>query len=239
MEKEYILVVEDDIDIKDILVFNLIREGYEVADAENGLACLEKVRADKLRNKKPDLILLDVMMPEMDGLTTSKELAKIGNFPLVFLTAKGEEIDRIVGLELGAEDYVVKPFSIRELLLRIKTILRRGKKHKNIESNELKKDIENHIFLERNGVCIDNNSHKVLLKDQEIHVTLTEFKLLEDLMRHAQLVRTREQLLESVWGYQFDGYNRTVDTHMRRLRQKLGDTEEFIETVRGLGYRMK
>lgn len=238
MEKEYILVVEDDIDIKDMLIFNLKREGYEVADAENGLTCLEKIRHDKMRNKKPDLILLDVMMPEMDGLTASKELAKIGDFPIIFLTAKGEEIDRIVGLELGAEDYVVKPFSIRELLLRIKTVLRRGHREKNTTETHGKPKSSSE-FLERNGIRIDNTAHKVFVHDQEIHVTLTEFKLLEDLMRHAQLVRTREQLLESVWGYQFEGYNRTVDTHVRRLRQKLGDTEEFVETVRGIGYRMK
>lgn len=236
MDKEYILVVEDDIDIKDILIFNLKREGYEVAQAENGLECLARVQKDILHKKKPDLILLDVMMPEMDGLTTSKELAKIDDFPIIFLTAKGEEIDRIVGLELGAQDYVVKPFSIRELLLRIKTVLRRGQKPENATT-------ETNKFLERNGIRIDNTAHKVFVADKEVHVTLTEFRLLEDLMKHAQLVRTREQLLESVWGYQFDGYNRTVDTHVRRLRQKLADTvnrtEECVETVRGLGYRMK
>lgn len=235
MEKEYILVVEDDIDIKDILVFNLKREGYEVDDAENGLRCLEMVRA-----KKPDLILLDVMMPEMDGLTTSKELAKIGDFPLIFLTAKGEEIDRIVGLELGADDYVVKPFSIRELILRIKSVLRRHKiQEENTTSQASHTNDKKNDFLEHHTIYMDNTAHRVFISDKEVHVTLTEFRLLEDLMRNAQFVRTREQLLESVWGYQFEGYNRTVDTHVRRLRQKLGQAGEYVETVRGLGYRMK
>ena len=178
------------------------------------------------------------MMPEMDGLTTSKELARICDAPIIFLTAKGEELDRVVGLELGAEDYVVKPFSIRELMLRIKTVLRR---HANSATNSAANpEVENAgSFLERDGVRIDINEHRVFVSDTEVKVTLTEFRLLEDLMRHARMVRTREQLLESVWGYQFDGYNRTVDTHVRRLRQKLGDKCELVETVRGLGYRVR
>ena len=226
MEKQYILVVEDDVDIKDMLVFNLNREGYATGEAENGLCCLEMVRKNP-----PDLILLDVMMPEMDGLTTSKELARICDVPIIFLTAKGEELDRVVGLELGAEDYVVKPFSIRELMLRIKTVLRRHRHSPELETSG--------DFLERDGVRIDINAHRVFVTDVEVQVTLTEFRLLEDLMRHACIVRTRDQLLESVWGYQFEGYNRTVDTHVRRLRQKLGDKCELVETVRGLGYRVR
>lgn len=226
MKKEYILVVEDEIDIKDMLIFNLKREGYITDDAENGLRCLEMVR-----KKKPDLILLDVMMPEMDGLTTCKELSRICDVPIIFLTAKGEELDRVVGLELGAEDYVVKPFSIRELMLRIKTVL-----HRHAPKQEISKITDS---IERNGIRIDITAHKVFLDDIEVCITLTEFRLLEDLMRHACIVRTRERLLESVWGYQFEGYNRTVDTHVRRLRQKLADKGEFIETVRGLGYRVR
>ena len=226
MEKQYILVVEDDADIRDMLVFNLKRENYATGEAENGLRCLEEVR-----KKKPDLILLDVMMPEMDGITASKELLRSCDAPIIFLTAKGEELDRVVGLELGAEDYVVKPFSIRELLLRIKAVLRRCS-----SSSDVKNLGE---FIERDGVCVDIHAHRVLVDGVEIQATLTEFRLLEDLMRHARIVRTREQLLESVWGYQFEGYNRTVDTHVRRLRQKLGDKGDLVETVRGLGYRLR
>ncbi len=226
MEKQYILVVEDDADIRDMLVFNLKRENYATGEAENGLRCLEEVR-----KKKPDLILLDVMMPEMDGITASKELLRFCDAPIIFLTAKGEELDRVVGLELGAEDYVVKPFSIRELLLRIKAVLRRCS-----PSPDVKNLGE---FIERDGVCVDIHAHRVLVDGVEIQATLTEFRLLEDLMRHARIVRTREQLLESVWGYQFEGYNRTVDTHVRRLRQKLGDKGDLVETVRGLGYRLR
>ncbi len=228
MSRQYILVVEDDADIREMLTFNLKREGYVTEEAENGNLCLSMVR-----QKKPDLILLDVMMPEMDGLTAFKELSRNYDVPTIFLTAKGEELDRVVGLELGAEDYVVKPFSIRELMLRIKTVLRRH--NPPTQAVESAKE----TTLERNGITIDINTHKVIANEQELPVTLTEFRLLEDLMRHAGLVRTREQLLESVWGYQFDGYNRTVDTHIRRLRQKLGDFEDSIETVRGLGYRIK
>ncbi len=226
MKKITILVVEDDEDIRNMLVFNLNREGYVTEEAENGLRCLEIAR-----KKKPDLILLDLMMPEMDGLTACKELHKFCDSPIVFLTAKGEELDRVVGLELGAEDYVVKPFSIRELLLRIKKILKR--------TTNAPKAQESVEHLERNGIRIDVTAHKVFVKDEAVHATLTEFRLLEDLMRHAQLVRTREQLLDAVWGYHFEGYSRTVDTHIRRLRQKLGDEGALIETVRGLGYRIK
>ncbi len=228
MNKQYILVVEDDIDIRELITFNLKREGYDTDEAENGKICLEKIK-----QKIPDLILLDVMMPELDGLSTFKEFNRSKNIPTIFLTAKGEEMDRVVGLELGAEDYVVKPFSIRELLLRIKNVLR----HNNFVQKQEKPENEN--VLERGNIIIDITTHKILVNGEEVIATLTEFRLLEDLIRHGGIVRTREQLLESVWGYQFEGYNRTVDTHVRRLRQKLGDEEDIIETVRGLGYRVK
>lgn len=222
MDKQYILVVEDETDIREMLMFNLKREGYHVQGVENGIRCLEAIR-----HKKPHLIILDIMMPEMDGLATFKEMSKHYDIPVLFLSAKGEEIDRIVGLELGAHDYVVKPFSIRELMLRIKRILKRNESKAQGSSQE------------RHNVRIDENTHKVFVGEEEVIVTLTEFRLLQDLMRHGQTVRTREQLLESVWGYEFDGYNRTVDTHVRRLRAKLGENGDIVETVRGLGYRVK
>ncbi len=227
MSSKNILVVEDDSDIREMLVFNLVREGYHTEEAENGLVCLEKIK-----QKKPDLILLDVMMPEMDGLTAFKEYNRQATIPTIFLTAKGEELDRVVGLELGAEDYVIKPFSIRELMLRIKNVFRRG----NVSPAQT---ISEETLYKRGGLTLDKSTHKVFIDEKEIAVTLTEFRLLEDLLRHAGFVRSREQLLETVWGYQFDGYNRTVDTHVRRLRQKLEKLDNMLETVRGLGYRIK
>lgn len=142
------------------------------------------------------------------------------------LTARGEEMDRVVGLSLGADDYVVKPFSVRELMLRVRAVLRRRKRPENGP-------------VERHGIRLDPEAHRVISEGKEVALTATEFRLLEDLMRHAGAVRSREQLLDNVWGYTFEGYARTVDTHMRRLRSKLGESQKFLETVRGVGYRFK
>lgn len=222
---ETILIVEDEADIRELLVFNLQREGFTTIESGDGLQGLELARS-----KNPQMILLDVMLPGMDGFTVCKELErnpKTAPIPIIMLTARGEEIDRIVGLELGADDYVVKPFSVRELILRIRAILRRQAAVKNTAS------------LSRHDISIDPAAHRVRVTDTEVDLTATEFRLLEDLLRHAGTVRTREQLLNTVWGYQFEGYARTVDTHVRRLRAKLGSSAECIETVRGVGYRAK
>ncbi len=222
-KNETILVVEDEEDIRSLLVFNLQREGYTVFEAENGLKALEIIK-----QKKVHLILLDLMMPVMDGLSFSKNLAKEEiKIPIIMLTAKGEDIDKILGLELGADDYVVKPFNIRELLLRIKAILRRNQAD------------DTHQKMKKGSIELDIDAYKITLEGNDIEATATEFRLLEDLMRHAGHVRTREQLLNSVWGYEFEGYGRTVDTHIRRLRAKLKDQAELIDTVRGIGYRFK
>lgn len=220
-----ILIVEDEADIRELLVFNLQREGYTTLEAADGIQGLELARL-----KQPHMILLDVMLPGMDGFTVCKELErdpKTAPIPIIMLTARGEEVDRIVGLELGADDYVVKPFSVRELILRIKAILRR------------QAVVRTTPMLTRQSISIDPAAHKVRVDDVEIDLTATEFRLLEDLLRHAGTVRTREQLLNTVWGYQFEGYARTVDTHVRRLRAKLGTSADSIETVRGIGYRAK
>lgn len=220
-----ILIVEDEEDIRELLVFNLQREGYTTLQAADGMQGLELARL-----KQPQMILLDLMLPGMDGFTVCKELErdpKTAPIPIIMLTARGEEIDRIVGLELGADDYVVKPFSVRELILRIKAILRR------------QAVVRSTSMLTRHAISIDPSAHKVRVEDTEIDLTATEFRLLEDLLRNAGTVRTREQLLNTVWGYQFEGYARTVDTHVRRLRAKLGSSAETIETVRGIGYRAK
>lgn len=225
MSGQRILIVEDEADIRELLVFNLQRDGYATLETGNGKEGLDMARA-----RKPDLILLDVMLPGMDGFTVCRELERdpaTACIPVIMLTARGEEVDRIVGLELGADDYVVKPFSVRELILRIRAILRRQA----VAASTPR--------LALHGVELNPAAHKVSVAERVVDLTATEFRLLEDIMRHAGTVRTREQLLNSVWGYQFEGYARTVDTHVRRLRVKLGAKADLVETVRGVGYRFK
>ena len=224
--KPVILVVEDEQDIRELLVFNLEREGYATLEAGDGQSAL-----DVARKQKPSLILLDVMLPVMDGLTVSRELERSPetvSIPIIMLTARGEDIDRILGLELGADDYVVKPFNMRELLLRIRGQLRR--QQATISSGQP---------LMRHGLLLEPGAHRVTWRETVLELTATEFRLLEDLLRHAGLVRSREELLSQVWGYEFEGYARTVDTHVKRLRSKLGEASDIIETVRGVGYRCK
>jgi len=227
MNRESILIVEDDVDIQQLLAFNFETAGYETLAASDGREGL-----DKARRHTPSLVLLDLMLPGMDGFEVCKSLkrdADTARIPVIMLTARGEEVDRIVGLELGADDYVVKPFSFRELLLRVKAVLRR-----------LSPDAPAaRAVLERDGLSVDMEAHKVLADGHEIVLTATEFKLLADLFSTSGRVRTRDQLLTSVWGYEFEGYARTVDTHIRRLRRKLGRHAELVETVRGVGYRFK
>jgi len=225
MAEATILVVEDEDDIRDLLAFTLAREGFAVLQADSGLAALEQAR-----NKHPDLILLDLMLPGMDGLNVYKRLQRepsASGIPVIMLTAKGEEIDRIVGLEIGAADYIVKPFSLREVILRIRAVL--GRRIKQPKSP----------VLHCGPVNIDSSSHSVRVFDTPVELTITEFRLLQDLIEHTGKVRTREQLLSAVWGYSFEGYSRTVDTHVRRLRAKLGQGAEIIETIRGVGYRAR
>lgn len=220
-----LLVVEDENDIRQLLRFNLEREGYAVLEADNGLDGLRTASLEL-----PDLVVLDLMLPGLDGCEVCRRLktqTATAGTPVLMLTARGEEVDRIEGFTLGADDYVVKPFSVKELVLRIRAILRRSDR------------TEPGAVLSRGGLFIDVDAHRVTLDGMELALTATEFRLLEDLMRHAGAVRTREQLLNAVWGYSFDGYARTVDTHVRRLRAKLGDEASALETVRGVGYRLK
>ena len=224
-----ILVVEDEKDILNLIEWHLRAEAYSVLKADDGIKALG-LAVEHL----PDLIVLDLMLPGMDGLDICKALKKnpkTENIPVVMLTARGEEVDRIVGLELGADDYMVKPFSPRELTLRVRAILKRfDKKPEDPEKTKLR-------YRE---LAIDMDSYRVWIQEKEVLLTVTEFKLLLELIQNQGRVRTRDQLLDRVWGYQFDGYARTVDTHVRRLRQKLGDEySKTIETVRGIGYRFK
>jgi two-component system, OmpR family, phosphate regulon response regulator PhoB len=221
-----ILVVEDEPDIRELTRLSLAREGYEVETAATGdeaLACL--------RRSRPDLVVLDLMLPDRPGtdvcrtIRTTPELADV---PVIMLTARSDEVDRVVGFELGADDYVTKPFSPRELGLRVKAILRRG-----IEPETAAESLRHH------ELALDIERHRCLYRNDEITLTAKEFLLLATLMKRPGRVLTRERLLEDVWGEGIAVTLRTVDTHMKRLREKLGDAGDLIDTVRGVGYRFR
>jgi len=221
-----ILVIEDEEDISKLVEYQLKQSGYPVATASDGSSALEKVK--KLR---PALVILDLMLPDMDGKDICRALKanpSTQKIPILMLTAKTEEMDRIVGFELGAEDYVTKPFSPRELVLRAKAILKR--KESPQESEKL---------IQIGDLLIDAERHHVSVKKKPVRLTHTEFKLLFELASRRGRVFTRENLLDRVWGYTYEGYARTVDTHIRRLREKLGPLGDWIETIRGVGYRFK
>jgi two-component system phosphate regulon response regulator PhoB len=221
---ELVLIVEDEPDVTDLLVYNLQKAGYKTATAREGVTGLQKAR-DLL----PAVVILDLMLPGLDGTEVCRQLkadSKTARIPVIMLTAKAEEVDRIVGLELGAEDYVTKPFSPRELVLRVKTILRRAKG----ESSPAE-------VLKHGDIIVDRAKHAVTLKGKPVDLTATEFKLLTTLMERRGRVQSRDTLLSDVWEYTGDVDTRTVDTHVRRLREKLGKAADCIETVRGVGYR--
>jgi two-component system phosphate regulon response regulator PhoB len=222
--KPRILVVEDEPDVVELLEFNLRGAGFEVVSAEDGGEALKKAR-----EHTPALIILDLMLPEVDGLEVCKILRRhpaTAAIPIIMLTAKASEIDRVLGLELGADDYVTKPFSPRELVLRVKALLRRG------AAVEKKEDV-----LHLGELVIDIPRHSVTAHGKPVDLTATEFKLLTTLAQRRGRVQSREQLLQDVWEYDNLIDTRTVDTHMRRLREKLGKAARFLDTVRGVGYR--
>lgn len=224
-----ILVVEDDRTLLDVLKYNLIKEGYNVATATDGVQALEIARS-----QKPDLIVLDIMLPELNGLEVCRILRKDMNVPILMLTAKGEEIDKLVGLEIGADDYMTKPFSMRELLARIRAMLRRAKMTVSKSPEEATVNIGN--------LDIDNPRRRVTLGGKALDLTQKEFDLLAFLARNRGLVFSREQLLEKVWGYDYAGGTRTVDVHIRWLREKIETNPakpERLITVRGIGYKLE
>ncbi len=226
MVKNKILVVEDEEDICQLVSYHLEQEGFEVEVCGNGLDAV-----DLAESENPGLVILDIMLPGMVGTEVCKTLKQneeTRHIPIVMLTAKGEEIDRVVGFELGADDYVTKPFSPRELILRVKAILKR------IQSADDKADV-----IQLNAISVNIPKHEVRINGEAVDLTATEFKLLLILAERKGRVQTRDMLLESVWGYEYVGFTRTVDTHMRRLRAKLGECGEYIETVRGVGYRIR
>ena len=222
--KPKILVVDDEPDALELIAFNLKSAGLEVLTAENGDQALRLARA-----QLPDLILLDLMLPEVDGLEVCKILrrdAATSAIPIIMVTAKAAEMDRVLGLELGADDYVTKPFSPRELVLRVKNLLRRR------QAAETPTD-----RISVGDLSIDIPRHLVTVQGRAVELTATEFRLLSVLAQRRGRVQSREQLLRDVWNYETVIDTRTVDTHMRRLREKLGPAARYLDTVRGVGYR--
>jgi two-component system phosphate regulon response regulator PhoB len=222
---ETILIVDDEQDVLDLLTFNLQKAGFKTIAARDGATALQKAR-----DATPALIVLDLMLPEIEGTEVCRQLKvdpKTAHIPIIMLTAKAEEVDRVVGLELGADDYVTKPFSPRELALRVKTILRRA------SGRGAPPEI-----LKAGDLLADLAKHEVTVKGKPVELTATEFKLLTTLLERRGRVQSRDRLLMDVWGYEGEMDTRTVDTHVRRLREKLGKTADLIETVRGVGYRL-
>ena len=227
MTGESILVVEDEEDILDLISYNLKQAGFSVIAVESGEEALEVASEEKF-----SLVLLDLMLPGIDGLEVCRLLRakpETKNIPVLMLTARTEELDRIVGLELGADDYLTKPFSPRELVLRVRAILRRAEVVESVSDGTIRVG----------SLTIDPIEHRVQLLGEEIELTATEFRLLLTLAQRRGRVQSREELLNVVWGYEHSGYRRTVDTHLRRLRAKMGEAADYLETVRGVGYRFR
>ncbi|MEG6521800.1 response regulator transcription factor [Desulfotomaculum sp. 1211_IL3151] len=226
MNQLRVLVVDDEDKIRQVIGIYLTNEGYQVGEAVDGQEAMEKFRSEAW-----DFIVLDVMMPKLDGITVCREIRKVSKVPIIMLTAKNDEVDRILGLEFGADDYMGKPFSPRELVARIKAVMRR------VGTRQVK---EGHL-LEFPGLSIDLISREVFIKEKPITLTPKEFDLLALLARSVGRSYSREQLLEEVWGFDYYGDARTVDTHINRLRDKLrvDDVPSYIKTVWGVGYKFE
>ncbi|MBN1188508.1 MAG: response regulator transcription factor [Dehalococcoidales bacterium] len=230
MADKHILVIEDDTTLLEMLKYNLIKEGYEVATATDGVQGLESART-----QKPDFIILDVMLPKMNGFEVCRILRQEMTVPIFILTAKDDEIDKVVGLDLGADDYLTKPFKMRELLARIRAIFRRSEIR---ESSTGSSD----TLIKTADMEIDVARHKVTLKGISLDLTPKEFELLSYMARNPGIVFNREQVLEKVWGYDYPGDTRTVDVHIRWLREKIEENPEdpkYLITLRGVGYKFE
>lgn len=229
MANEKILVVDDEEHIAELIRYNLESNGYKILSANNGIDAMKIVLEER-----PNLILLDLMIPGKDGYDVCKEIRstkEVMNTPIIMLTAKSEEIDKILGLELGADDYITKPFSVRELLARVKAVLRR---FSIVESEE--------NVLVFGDLTVDFEKREVLIKNNKLELTLKEFELLEILIRNKGKILTRDTLLDKIWGYEYIGETRTVDVHIRYLRKKIESSdsnEKYIETIRGIGYKIE
>lgn len=226
MAGEKILVVDDEEHIVELIKFNLENNGFKVISASNGNDALKLAKSEV-----PQLVLLDLMLPGIDGYDVCREIRKdqsISTMPVIMITAKGEELDKILGLELGADDYMTKPFSVRELIARVKAVLRRTR------TQYIDK------IFNFDDISIDFQKHEIIKGDKKIELTLKEFELLQILVRNKGRVMTRDFLLDKVWGYEYVGETRTVDVHIRHLRQKIENDDknpQYIETIRGIGYR--
>jgi two-component system phosphate regulon response regulator PhoB len=221
---ERILIVDDEPDLLELVRFNLSQAGFEVETAQGGLEGLEKAH-----RRRPDLVVLDLMLPDLPGTEVCRRLRndpELAALPILMLTARSEEIDRVVGLELGADDYVTKPFSPRELMLRVRAILRRTRA-----------EGEPAAVLRQGALELDPERHRCKVGELEVKLTAKEFELLRTLMERPGRVLTRDRLLDEVWGSDITVTSRTIDTHLKRLREKLGEAGDLVETVRGVGYR--
>jgi two-component system phosphate regulon response regulator PhoB len=224
--RQRILIVDDEKDIIQVLDFALRQAGYDTITAGDAAQALNRVR-----ETQPDLVILDLMLPDLPGTEVCRQLksaAKTASLPVIMLTARGEEVDRVVGFELGADDYITKPFSVREVVLRVKAILRRN--HAAGEQARPRETV--------GPLRVDADAHRAFVDGEEVELTALEFRLLSTFMSRVGRVQTREQLLHDVWEMTGDVQTRTVDTHVKRLREKLGSGRDLIETVRGIGYRM-
>ena len=217
-----ILVVDDEVNIRRVVREYAEFEGYEVAEAENGMEAVEMVKSEDF-----DLIVMDIMMPKLDGFSTCKEIKKYKTIPVIMLSARGEEYDKLFGFELGIDDYVVKPFSPKELMARIKAVLKRN--------NVSESTVPEKLVFE--GLEIDIAGREVYVDGEKASMTPKEYDLLFYLVKNKNLALTRDKLLEEVWGYDFFGDDRTVDTHIKMLRNSLGQYRKFIVTLRGMGYK--
>ncbi len=219
-----ILIVDDEASIRAVVREYAEFEEYEVDEAENGMEAVEKCRASDY-----DMIIMDVMMPKLDGYSASKEIRRHKNIPIIMLSARGEEYDKLFGFEIGVDDYVVKPFSPKELMARVKAVLKRGRTETAGSRDRLKFE----------GLEIDLSGREVYVNGQKASMTPKEYDLLFYLVRNINLAMTRDKLLEAVWGYDFFGDDRTVDTHIKMLRNSLGEYRKFIVTLRGMGYKFE
>lgn len=230
---EKILIVDDEERIRKLLYMYLVREGYEITEADNGKDALNLSLKEDF-----NCILLDLMMPEMDGIEVAKNIRSEKSTPIIMLTAKGEENNRVEGFEVGADDYIVKPFSPREVVLRVKAILRRSSETAFIEKDATAKDV-----IVYDHLVIDNDAHRVIADDKRVNLTPKEYELLLFLAKSPDKVFEREELLKEVWHYDFYGDLRTVDTHVKRLREKLNkvspEASRMINTVWGIGYKFE
>ncbi len=220
-----ILIVDDEEKIRRLIAKYAVFEGYEVMEAENGMQAVEMAR-----NDPGDLIILDIMMPELDGFSAAREIRKESDVPIIFLSARGEEYDRIHGFEIGVDDYVVKPFSPRELMMRVGAVLRRSRTSEREHTHEC---------VAMGGLTVDFTARRVTIDGAALDLSPKEYDLLFFMVRNRGIALTRDRLISEVWGYDFFGDDRTLDTHIKLLRKQLGDYARYITTLRGVGYRFE